>query len=299
MGLLDDYDTYYGPYSPAAPANAYAVQADASSDGRTLSPGRDRVLPSHEFWDRYVSTSPAVHDQIGRLQSAGLSAVNSLGFGLPMALAHRLAPETARDVQAVIDAYPNEKTVANVGGAIANPANVGLRAAGNALASRGYSVGAQAAADGATALGAYSLAPAIQTGGLPMGADIPATTAMTARFMMPSLPASLTERVLRGAQAGALAQVPGAALTGDVSRPVMGAVGGAGHGASLRMSAREPRMSRADQRSIREGYFDGLGNYVGAPAGVSALWQFLSRPQPQQPYEADPNLPHLSAGLLD
>lgn len=294
-GGLDDYP---GPQVPVGP-NEYMVYPERARRPPTMGPGRDRVLPSHEFIDRYVSNNPSVHDQIGRVQSAGLSAVNSLGFGLPMALAHRFAPETARDVQAVIDAYPSEKTVAGIGAAVANPANVGLRAAGNALASRGYGIGTQAAADAGTAAGMVVLPQIIKDGGMPHeGASVPATTAMTARVLMPTLPPSIVERALRGAQAGAFGQAPEAILHQAPERALAGGMYGAAHGAGLRPRQFDAARDKAAEALMRERYIDLLVTGGAATSALQATGYLGKKKEsPASPPIDDPGYDHL-AGLL-
>lgn len=296
FGLLSFEPDYYGPHKPYG-ANDYMVEPVMG--GQKLSPGRDKVLPSHEFWDRYVSTSPAVHDQISRVQSAGLSAINSLGFGLPMALAHRFAPDQAQRVQAVIDANPNEKTVAGIGAAVANPANIGLRAAGNALASRGYGVASQAAADGVTAAGLYSLPDLVKNGGLPpVGGDIPITTAMAARAFMPKLPSSMVERTLRGAQAGVVGQAPEALFWNNPARALVGGVYGAAHGAGGKLVAADAKRNKAEESLLRHRYIE---NLLGGGIAVSALQNLGGigrKTDAQTPPIDDPQYPHFARGLI-
>lgn len=291
-------DEYPGPRQPIDLRSDYLL-ADRSAvpalgDGSVLTEAYDRVLPSHAFWDKYVTDDPSFHDRVGRIQSAGLGAVNALGFGLPMALAHRVAPDRAVRIQAVLDAYSNEKIGGTIAGAVANPANVGLRAAGNALASRGWGIGPQAAADGLTALGVYSMPEIVRHGGVTGLNDLPATTAMVSRVMMPTLPPSIVERTWRGAQAGAMGQLPEMVMLNDVTRPAIGAIYGAGYGAGLKPRGRDAlKADKLGEKDVREAYFSNLLPGLTVAGGLKmAPW--LSRSKEDDTKDiGDPQYPHL------
>ena len=259
-------DRQPGSAPPMDLSRDFMVQSEnkPKGDGSVASPGVDMVWPSHAFYDS-VGLGPAAQRQIGALQAAGLAGANSLGFGMPLALMERFAPDAAARAHSIMGAHPNEKMVAGIGGAIGNPLNVGMRAAGNALAQKGYGVGSQAVADGVTAAALNSIPNAIGNRGVKSGDDIPVSTAMASRFLMPALPPGVMERTLRGVQSGAVSQLPYAALTGDVMRPIAGGAYGAGHGMGLRRG-----RSEGPALPTRYGRGEAAGKWLNPMGAASA-----------------------------
>lgn len=275
-------DELNGPPQPVNIDRDFYLDQPQQGDGSILKQGVDQVWPSHAFYNN-LGVPPGAQERIGRIQAAGLSGLNALGFGLPLAALQRLAPGAAAQANSIMGAHPTETTVAGIGAAVANPANVGLRAAGNALAQRGYGLGTQAVADGLTMAG-VSMAPNMISHGAPMTGenigrsgteDIPITTAVAARFLMPQLPASAVERALRGAQAGTLGASPGVMMGHDDPwKLASGAAYGAVHGAGLKRAGADSRdvdvATMISNSRARERWLDSLaipGMVGGAKVG--------------------------------
>lgn len=217
--------------------DAYAVKKDAEIPPWGPTKAEARSLPPASILGPMVSDDPTFQSRLGRLEAGAISAADSLGFGMPSAIAHRVAPNKAESLDKFLRQYSNSNLAASVAAGVVNPANAIYRAGGNALAAKGYGIGSQATADGATLM-SMAIAPnIIKDGGLgnETGSTVPATTAMAARFLMPTLPDVLLKRIAGGAVAGALGAVPESVYQDQPMRiPVGAAVGGA-YGSQLRM----------------------------------------------------------------
>lgn len=236
-----------------------------------------RSAPPASLLGPLITDDPTFQNRFGRLEAGALSAIDSLGFGMPMAVAHRMAPEKARSLQDFLNQYRGSNLLASIAAGAANPANTIYRAAGNTLAAKGYGLGSQAAADGVTMLGIGAAQSAIKNGGITSEAGLttPAATAMTARYLMPKLPNSILTRIAGGAASGALGSVPEATYQGDFSRIPIGAAVGALYGSQLRPRPRDTRglLSRTDgdivDRSINAALISGAPVMAGSIYGVA------------------------------
>lgn len=212
------------------------------------SPAPDDVWPSHETMDNFGITEDA-RSRIGKIEAALLSGVDSLGFGFPMAIAKQVAPDFAAGARRIMDAHTPETTVSGLVAGVGNPANALFRTAGNALATRGYGIGSQAAADALSAAALYGAPNALSGNGLGKATEMGATTAGISRFLMPKIPNSLAERALRGAQAGAMGGAFEASHQGDITAPIVGGAFGAMHGVGLKRDRGLPRFENEAERA--------------------------------------------------
>lgn len=265
MGMTGDPTTGNAGVSGNDP-RFYLQPNDAPTNKAYAREAYDNVWPSHQTLNE-LGVPEGVRDQLGRIQSAALSGANSLGFGLPMALAQAYAPDAAARAKTIMDGHSTEKNVAGLAAAIGNPANTVFRAGGNALAQRGFGTGAQAAADIATAAAVHSAPNLISGGPVNPALGSIAGAAGASRYMMPSLSSNVVSRAAPGAVGGA---VGGAfdAFNGNLLSPIAGALIGAMYGGGLKRSRSEPPMDAAVAAKNREKYGDatwmGLTGMIGA-----------------------------------
>jgi hypothetical protein len=170
-----------------------------------------------------------VLNRYGQTQAGLLSAVDSLGFGLPSAVLSRFAPQTEAELKSVRDAYRNTSIGASLGAYLLNPFNSVLRAAGDALGRRGAGLATQGAADAATVAGVMAAPGLVRDGALDMNAHVGLThmapAAMMSRAFMPQLPASIVERAYKGSLAGTASHLPYAASGDFMNIPIGAATG--------------------------------------------------------------------------
>jgi hypothetical protein len=203
------------------------------------------VLPSHEFWDRWGSSDPGWQDRMGKLQAGLVSGLDALSFGAALPALRRAAPSFAERLDGLLATQPDVSKASALTAAVVNPANKVFRALGDRLAARGAGLAPQAAADGATAAGVYSLAPFIESGGLDSKAIAMAPAAALSRPMLPYLPQNMLGRTAAGAATGGAVQLP-QALT-NPHAIAEGVAMGAMHGAGLKPTPKDKANSKALQ----------------------------------------------------
>lgn len=198
------------------------------------------VWPSQSWWDER-GVMPSVQRRYGQAQ-AGLAGLLDF-WGIPSAALSRVSPQAESVVSDVKAAHPTASMAGAVGGALVSLAP--LRAAGNALAARGYGTISQGAADAGSAISMGALADTIRDGS-PTGTNTyiasahAAPVAMANRVFMPNLPEGLMKRTAIGVGAGALTAMPDLAFRNNVGTPILNATLGGLMAATGRPNPRQP-----------------------------------------------------------
>lgn len=307
--FLDRYDfkrvdpEEYDNLPPAPPPKHYA------------GPAPKTVWPSEAFYDR-MGFMPSTIKRYGEAQSALLSALDALGFGVPSATLSRVAPEAEASMSQIKKAHGNASTAGALSAALLNPLNSIFRAPGNALASRGWGIMPQAGADAATVAGVSMVPEVIRHGqpGLNTSIAMQAAPAVAmSRVFMPRLPDSIIERAWKGAAAGVTSGFPALGY-GEVTPALLGGAVGAINAAGQRPSLRDAgsKLTSSERNRIEKTvdlagllstvigapYLGHVGYTAGANDGpydpddpIVAYKIAASRPDPKLPRQR-PSFPH-------
>lgn len=231
-----------------------------------LRPAPEPLWPSQSWWDQR-GVMPSVQKRYGQIQSAGLSAIDTLGFGMPSAVLSRASPESFRHANDITKAHTEAKWGGLLGAQLLNPLNSVFRAGGNALANRGYGIAAQAGADAATVFGVNAASDVVRNGGPGLSTAVAAQAApatILSRIFMPKLPSDMIERAAKGGAAGVVSGFPSLGM-GDPSASLIGGISGALGGAGARPSARDANALRRSPLTTK------ADNAIAAHVGVGGL----------------------------
>lgn len=277
-----------GPYpkTPYGP-NAFNVVDPATDPVTTVAAAPKARIPSGYLGRGYImakrleGNNPIAATANEGMAGAGVAAagyLDGMAFGIPKALLRRFLPDTAAKMDATAAEYPAANVAGSAAGILGNPAAGVYRAAGDAIAKKGYGLTSQGLADAATLTGVASVPGLIEGKSSPENAGTYVPVAMAARYMMPRLPDEVWKRVVGGAVAGGLSGLPEMGATGNTNAPLVNALIGGLYGASARNAAASPHINPDNVLASRL-------QYATAASGMPALlWPFrMSKDANQSP----------------